>query len=447
MHRHTVPAVLLCAVAAACHGYAPAPVDLHAHLRAFAARLPDPTAAPPDAAPPRPGAFDLRDGIDRREAATLAIWFHPDCRLARRRAGAAQVARDEAGRWHDPTLDVDAARILESVPHPWLLAAGIGLSLPLSGRLDGERALAAAELDAAVVAARIAEADAVHGADLAFARRAAAERRAAVLRELGERLGELEAIAQRLAAAGERTALEARAFTLERLARAAELAQAEHAAAAATLALKRCLGLHPEARVEFTTEAELPLQIDATDQRQERLLTGPRLAAAQHAHAVAERRLALAVAAQWPDLQLGPGWQEEDAEPRAALGISLPLPLFAGNTPAIRRAEADRETTAEALRTSLEQALHDLAAAELALCAAREQRDLVREGLLPTAWQQVADGRRLAELGELQPLLLLDALVRAHDAALQAIAADLAVAEATAAVNHLFWNPPAEDRR
>ncbi len=447
MPRTPLPTILLAACASGgCHSYAPAPVDLAAHARAFAARLGDAgamlgkTPAAADAAP-----FDLGDGIDRREAWLLAVWFHPECRLARRRAGVAEVVRDEAGRWVDPSLDLDAARILETVPHPWLLAAQVGLTLPLTGRLQAERDLADAGHGAALVAARAVEADVVQRIDAAFAHWTAERRRRDLLVELCDRLRELEAIAGRLATAGERTQQEARAFTLERLLRAAELVQAEHAVAGRELALKRLLGLHPSAAVTFAPDPLPPLRVATAAERQRRLFDGPQLALLQHAHEQAERALALEVDRQWPDLVLRPGYQEEDAQPRLALGLSLPLPLFAGNTPAIRRAEAEREAAAEALRGRSEEVVHALAAAELQLEAAERQRDLVRHELVPLAQQQVADVRRLAELGQLEPLLMLDALVRAHTAGLQAIAADLAAADATIAINQLFWHAPPAD--
>lgn len=453
MQRPAIAIVLLAIGGSGCHSYTPAPVDLAEHARAFAARLAEAEArlaASPAAAGREP--FDLQDGIDRREAQLLAVWFHPECRLARLRAGVAEVARDEAGRWVDPSLDLDAARILESVQHPWLLAAQVGLTLPLSGRLQAQRDLAVAHGAQALLDARTVEADIVQRTDAAFAIWGAAQQHHDLLVPLCEQLRALETIAARLAAAGERTQQEARAFTLERLLREAELAQVELEAATGELALKQLLGLHPATAIAFVPDAGPTLRVAAAHERTRRLFDGPRIARARAAYEAAERTLALEVARQWPDLVLRPGYEEEDAQPRAALGLSLPLPLFAGNTPAIRIAEAERAAAAEALRGASEDAVHELAAAELQLAAAVRQRDLVARELVPLAEQQVADVRRLAEQGQLEPLLLLDALVRAHSAGLQAIRSAAAAADATIRINALFWDEPApatapEDRR
>jgi outer membrane protein TolC len=448
MTRIPLAAVLLAAsIGGGCHSYAPAPVDLVEHVRAFAARVPDQLAPLTGATvAPAGDTFDLADGIGRQEARLLALWFHPDCRNARLQAGVTAAVRDEAGRWVDPTLQLYAANFPSGFPYDWLLQAQVAFTIPLSGRLQLERDLASAEHAARLVEARAVEAAVVNRTDAAWARWTATLQQRELLQQLGQDLQALEAIALRLAAAGELTQQEARAFTLERLLRAAELAQADNTTAAAELELKRLLGLHPAAAVRFVPDLSPALLHADASTRQQQVLAGPRLAVLQQRHATAEQSLALAVRKQWPDLVLAPGWQEEEDSSAVALGVNLPLPLWNANIQAIRRAEAERAAAAEALRGAVETTLHDLAIAELQLAAARQQLDLVRRELVPLAQQQVADSRRLAELGQLEPLLILDALVRTYGASTQALAAALAAAEATVAINSLFWNElPAAD--
>ncbi|MCB9886148.1 MAG: hypothetical protein H6838_11690 [Planctomycetes bacterium] len=62
--------------------------------------------------------------------------------------------------------------------------------------------------------------------------------------------------------------------------------------------------------------------------------------------------------------------------------------------------------------------------------------------LLPLAERQLADAKRLAELGTLDPFLLLDALLRVHDANLHAIDEAQRVALATIACNTFTWLEP-----
>ncbi len=439
--RPFVPWWLL--LATACQTYSAAPVDLPAHAAAFAARLPDSDevrAFVAELAKTTPNAaLTLQDGISLAEGHLLALLFHPDCRLARQRAGVALATADNAGRWTDPVLGGSVERILESVQNPWLVAGSLGFSLPLTGRPGLQKELALSEHQEALLEARLTELHVLDQLDARWLGWSAAQRRADLLRELCRRLDELVAIADRLQSAHELTALEARAFRLERQTRGHELAVAEAAAASGELDCKALLGLHPTAPVLLQPALITPPRWAEAAPPRDLLATSPRLARLQRAHDTAERHLALAIRKQWPDLVLSPGFAEEDGLPRATLGFSLPLPLFSGNQGEIQTATAARELAAEALRCGYEQQVAALARAELQERLAIDQRDTIASQLLPLAALQVEDAQKLAELGRLDTLLILDALVRAHQAKLLAIDTTLAAAEARVATQSLFW--------
>jgi len=444
MHRSRLAALFAGIVTAACQSYAPEPVDLAAHAQQFAERIPDAASIRAFAErlrqlDPALPSYDAGDGLDLHEARYVALLFHPELRASRLRAGVARVSAEHAGRWADPVLNADFAKILESVAHPWLAGASLGLSLPITGRPGLERELAESQHGEALLAARVAEARVLHDLDAAWTRWSAARLAAAQIEDLVARLVDLEAIVARLAAAQLLNHVQARAFTLERVSQKAQLVHGRAAVATAELEIKQVLGLPPDRSVLLLPAIAVPLRVADAAQRRTRLLDSPNVAFAQREHEVAERRLALAVQKQWPELTLLPGFQEEDAQPRAALGFSLPLPLWNANRAQIAEMRAQREVAAETLRGEYERAAQALARAELRRDAAVEQRAIVDTQLVPLAEQQVADGRRLAELGELDTLLILDTMTRSYTAKMLAIDAALAEAEATIAINALFW--------
>ena len=448
-------APLFCCLAA-CTSYSPAPVDLGAHAAAFAARLPDSDEiiAVADRIARRTSAargYDPRDGLTRAEARLLTLWLHPELRRARLQVAVTAAGKDHAGTWPDPQLNADFARILEHVEHPWLAGGALGITLPLFGRSGAATAVADREHAAARLQARAAETAALDALDSAWLHWSAARMRGDLLQDLLTRIRTLEALALRLADHGELTRLAARAFTLERLAREAEHASATTAIATTRLHLLHLLGLPPDTTLELIPDTAIEDRAGAADDRRPQLLTGPAVQPAEHAHALAERQLELAIAEQWPDLTLLPGFGEEDAEPRALLGFSLPLPLWNRNARAIAEATATRELRAEELRLAVEHATARLATADVRLAGATAQRLMLTRDLLPAVAAQVADGQRMAELGQLDPLLLLDTLTRAHEAQLAVIDAGVAEGEATITRNTLFWPeawlPAAEEIR
>ncbi len=411
-----------------CHSYTPMPVDLDEHLAAFQHRTP---------------STSPEGGLPRADAREMAKMFHPDARLARRRAGVATAQRDHAGAWADPQLQGNLQRILESVPYQWITSAQLGFTLPINGRLQKQRDLADRRRDVALVAAWAIEQRVANDLDAAWAAWTAASKRSVVFAATCDSLEQLELVANALVDAGSLSKPGARVFTLERSQKQAAQAMALATVQATRLEVLRRIGLHPGAKLDLQADLEVKPFVAEASARRTAIRNSPRLLLEQNEYAAAEANLLLQIRKQWPDLQLAPGWQEEEGQPRASLGFNLNLPIFTGNDPAIAKANADRELAAAGLRVALEQLTQELAIAEVRRTAANDQADRFAE-LLVIAKQQVEDGRQLAAAGQLDPMLILDALLRVHNVQITAIGADEAAALAAITINTLLTDPQSQ---
>ena len=94
----------------------------------------------------------------------------------------------------------------------------------------------------------------------------------------------------------------------------------------------------------------------------------------------------------------------------------------------------------QAPRATVEQVTQELAIAEIRHAAAIAQAKRFAD-LLPLAEQQIRDGRQLADAGQLDPMLILDSLLRVHKVKMAAIAADAAAARASITLNTLLTDP------
>ena len=433
MHYRTPLLSALVACLCSCHTFTPMPVDLDQHLRDFQQR--SRTGSSPSG--------PLQNGIGRSDARELAKLFHPDARLARLSAGVATAIRDHADAWVDPQLQTNLQNILETIPYRWVGQAQIGFTVPINGRLQKQRELADRQRDEALLDAWAIEQRVANELDQAWVRWSAATRRTALFADTCHNLEQLAALAQVLVEAGSLSRPGARVFTLEHRQQTAKQAMAIADEQATRLDVLRHIGLHPDAELPFRNEATVQPFVPDKAARRIALQTSPRLLGQQLEHATAEANLHLQVRKQWPDLQLWPGWQEEDAQPRAGFGINLNLPIFTGNDPAIAQAVAQREWTAAALGASLEQLLQELAIAEVRHAAAAAQAQSFAE-LIAEANQQIEDSRSLAAAGQLDTMLMLDALLRAHNVQMQAIDADLAASLATITINSLLTDPQSQ---
>lgn len=445
-------ALPLVAGAGGCQSYAPRPIDRAAHHDAFLLRTP---AAPEVAAfaerlasrsaQPAP-VFDPADGLTLAEGEVVALVYNRELRLARLRAGVSAASAQYAGLWEDPVLSTDLTRIIQSTEHPWKAFTTIGFTIPISGRLELERARAGDEHRAAVVRAWAEEWVTRVELRRRWVEWSSAREQAAVMRQFLERLDDVVGIVDRIAEAGEMSRVESRLFQIERATRAAELAALETVAALAELALKDMLGLPATAAVVLTPSLTMTTEHDLGE-TSEVADTNVELAIARAEYDVAERSLELEVRRQYPDLTIGPGYGREDGEDQILLGLSIPLPILNRNRQGIAAATAERDMVRASYETTYERLVNALAQAMVARQTASQQRAALESRVVPLVDEQYADARRIAELGDVNTLVLLETLTRQQETKLRLIEARAAETLAQIRVQELVGpaaEPPAE---
>lgn len=438
---------LAAAMGAGCQTYEPRPIDAAEHARVFLSRTPDSAQLSAFAASLRSVAgrekdgFDLQDGVTLAEAEAVALVFNAELREARERAGVTRAAAMHAGLWEDPVLGVDLARIVQSVAHPFKAAAGVGLTLPVSGRLGVEKARAGLNHEAEL--ARVAEREWAVRVALrrAWAQWTAWSLRAESAREYLARLEGVRSAVDAAERAGEMPRVEARLVRIEWAGRQAELMGLEADLAAASLEILRYMGLSPTSPV---TLIAAPLQGGSAEGESVGAGLGhPRIAVAAAEYAAAERALELEIRRQYPDVTIGPGFGMEEGRDEFRLGLSVPLPLWNANRQRIAEARAGRDAARARVESAVEGVLADLHAARSRLDAARRRRRALEEAVVPLVEAQYADVRRAIELGEARAYVLLESLSRLHEARSKVI--DAALEEALAALRVVEMLGPAAD--
>ncbi len=435
-------AALLLSVAAACgcERYERRPLDLDAARSDWLERSLVETRVLPRGL--ETGAFDPSDGLSLAEAEAVLLVFNAPLRLARLEAGVAQATARHAGQWADPVLGVDLERIV-SGQGGWVTGTVLGLTIPISGRLEAEKALAGAELAAALD--RLAALEWATRAALRerWVEWSAARFEAEVLDELIERLGEAASLAERQLEAGAMTRVSARLFRVELAGREADGIALRARVMELELHLRDMLGLAPHSPLTLVPGVSFAARATEADTLRELLETSnPELAAVRGAYEVAERALRTEVRRQYPDVTIGPGYGSDQGDKRILLGLSVPVPLLNRNQQAIAMAQARREVERGRFATTYEHLSSQLAIALMRLEASRAQRSAVETSVIPLADEQEADVRRAASLGRVEPLLLLEALKSQHDAQVRLVQARAAEALGAIRLDELI-GPPA----
>lgn len=459
--------LLLTGGVAGCQSYERKPLDLTAHQAAILARTPESTELRAFARALSEGAgeegadartFDLADGVSRDEAEAVAMVFNAELRVARLRAGVAQASAANAGLWEDPSIGVDLTRIIQSVAHPWKVMASVGLTIPVSGRLEIEKQRAGAEH--AVELARVAQEEWAVRMDLrrAWVRWSALEAQITTTREFLVRADDVVSIVDRMEQAGEMARTEARLFRIERSSRSVELASLEARLNEEEIGVRRLMGLSPAAPLRLVSSgvsapemaggegaltlltrelgSSVVLDTPPTPTSTPPSGTGipptaasslaavpPLLLTAMAEYELAERGLELEVRKQYPDVTIGPGYGREDGDDEVLLGVSVPLPILNANRRGIAEARARREVARGEAEAAVERLIGELHVADAQRRAAGRQRELMEQEIIPMVDAQYEDARRVAQLGEVNTLVLVESLSRQQDTKMKLIEA------------------------
>lgn len=433
------------AVIAGCQSYEPKPLDAAAHREAWHARTPADASVTAfveqlsQATPDKPAAYDPNDGISLAEGELIALVYNPDLRTARLRAGVSLATADHAGRWDDPQLSVDLLRITESVSDPWIVGVGLGITLPISGRLEAEKARADAAYQAQLYMIAEAEWQTRHQVRLAWLEWSAAKVKLHQQEQLIEMIGSLVEATNKLADAGEMPKTEAGLFTIERVQRRYELRRLRGKVEEAEQQLRSLMGLSPKATLQLIPQV---MAVAAVDDKAKKpsLDSNPSLVRLSQEYEVVEQALLREVRKQYPDLTIGPVAGSDEGQSRIGVGGGIPLPILNANKQGIAEAKAERELARAAYETHYERLAGTLAQTQARAKSLTEERQMVADEMAPLVDEQVERARKLLELGEGGGLVLLESLVRAHKTKLHLV--DVRLDEAKAHTELLFLTGP-----
>lgn len=423
-----------------CQSYQPEPLDLQQRARDWAERsLDDPAIAdtaarlrnePADAAA---GGYDPADGLTLREAEPVALVFNAELRARRLRARVPLAGAEFAGLWDDPELDGDLLSFVNNMDDPWIAGVGISFTVPLSGRLRVEADQAWAEVEHAWLTAAQAEWALLEELRLKWvgwsANRLKREAIDAYLTELAPLLDSVE----RLAEAGEVDPASARLLRIDAAQRSLERSRLEAQERLARLELLALLGLTPDAEVQLIpdmVERDGRGIVVGGGDSAELLAAHPDLRLAQADYERAELALRREVVKQYPDVTIGPRFEDEEGQSRLGVGFGLPLPLWNRNQRGIAEARAQRDAAAAEAEAVMQCLRAELAVARARHSAAEMNATSTADTLGPLVVVQLEELRALAELGEVDVLLLREALASVAEARLAVIDAQQARAKA-----------------
>jgi CRISPR system Cascade subunit CasA len=347
--------LIACACAlAACASYTPAPIDTRQSAETFGAKRLDAPSVQGDIERVAPGALATWPPAtwDRGTLLAIALAENGSLAVARAEVEAALAGEVRAGESPDTTLNLQSEYARREPDH-WLY--GLSFDFLLRRRADLDIRLAG--LGTRAARSRLMEETwAVRRAlTTALSDRESAHRRETELSQLGEAQDQLVATERLRVEAGEDAPSALAPAESARLEIAQQHAAARAEATAADAAAAAALGVPPQAldgvAIAWPDWGDPPSfeppRIDAL--REQALLSRADLATAIDAYAEAETKLERAVARQYPEITLDPGYYWDHGIAKWPFGVGLSLPLLHRSRGEIAEATAARDVAGKRL--------------------------------------------------------------------------------------------------
>lgn len=290
----------------------------------------------------------------------------------------------------------------------------IGFTIPLGKRLRRQSELNRAMAEVARVQAQARFRELYLDLRSRYAELAVARTRLALRRQIAASAAQSLEAGRKLIQAGQAAALDVALFELEHQRALAEELDAERESVEVEGALSTLLGVHFE-RFAVLPDPALPVLPPALPEyaqlREGLIGNHTALARLRAQYEAAERALRLEIARQFPDLQIGTGWENEVGERKTVIGLTLgiELPLFDRNQQGIAEATKRREEVRVKYEAEARRALAELERAHRDLLLARRSAEIVRGKILPLAQQNVDLARQAIDTGSASALHLLEA--------------------------------------
>jgi len=202
---------------------------------------------------------------------------------------------------------------------------------------------------------------------------------------------------------------------------------AEAAQVAARLALAHAVGVAPRTVGALTVTATpvSPPTADLTELRSDALEGRLDIFAAMAAYDQAEEALKSAVAAQYPEVRIGPGYAWERGLSKLPFLLTLTFPSADFGQAGIAAAEAGRREAAQRLELAVANAAYDIDRAHAEYETAREALALARNQALPAAAAIAEQATRALDSGAIDRTIWVDAQIAALTARIDLVGTEL----------------------
>jgi outer membrane protein TolC len=370
------------------------------------------------------------DIVSLAQAAGLMLKHSPRVRDTRAAHVATRAFADVPTPLPNPTVEVfptflDAGGLLGS--DRFGVDAALGWTILLGGRRKFTDDVNAIRAEAAWIEVAAVEREEYLGLRGEFIVLASSVLGLEARRDLQTTVDRSRDFMKRLVEAAQATALDVREFELESYQAQADVVEAEEWVAESRSQLAIRTGVPAEV-FQATRLPLLPADVPTLDQIHELMIRdNPELARLRAEYAVAEKELRLEVSKQYPGLDIGAVFEQEEGINKFGIGFGIEIPLFDRNQPGIAAAHAQRDQVRTRFGSQVIRGLAEIGAARRRLMVRRRRLAIMREKVGPTAERTLELARRTLASGAVDALRFLTVLREQKRIRIELLLAELEV--------------------
>ena len=361
---------------------------------------------------------------DLRSLTLAAMFYHPDLDVARAQWGVAQAGRITAGERPNPTASVlmgyNSTTPVQEVT-PWIPEAVLEIPIETAGK-RGYRIAQARHLSEAARLNILSVAWEVHSRlRQAFLELFAARETEILLNKQQSFQSESLRILEAQWAVGEASLYNVTQARISLDNTRLALLEAAKQSSQALVNLASAIGLPSKslAGVAFSFEEFLKVRADIPQDevRRRALLGRADILGALSEYEASQSALQFEIARQYPDINIGPGYQLDQTDNKWTLALSLVLPVFSRNKGPIAEAEARRTENAARFLALQAKVIGEIESA-VAACRSAVDKAKTADDLQTSLKEQEAAAKARYELGEISKFELLSVQLELASSAL-----------------------------
>ena len=271
----------------------------------------------------------------------IGLLLNPELNQARLNYARSTAVAEFAGLWNDPGISAELRQVREA--DATNRGVGLSLTLPVTGLPGLAEKVAECYKQEDYAAMQAKERAYLVQLDTLRFSVMSTHAKLHLMQSRVKQLAEEQNQAQRMHELGEMEFADFQVICRRLNDGQKELQEMEQEHLQTHLEMVKLLGLHPDQR-EVELEGHLPSAIPApvAQPDMQTLLQHPALKAAMAAHDTSEAELQREIRKQYPELEIGPGFEHDGGDSKVGVGIGMNLPLWNRNKEGVAQATATR---------------------------------------------------------------------------------------------------------